>query len=470
MRRSAPYSPVPGIGAAARRRRPEVGSGVRVSRRPEGALGALGLAVLLVTACGAPPEGPGGTAGAKRPAGPVKLLETPAPSGALAPELSLVRGDPFLSWIETGGGGRREVRFTRLRTPPTAGPGGVLQPVETVTISPGGDPDDGGSELFANWADRPGAVQGGDGPGGPAYAWWLAKNGSGPYAYAVHVVRSADGGSSWEPLGLLHDDDSPTEHGFVTMIPEGPGVRAFWLDGRATARGEPMALRTVRITDRIERETEEVLDTSVCDCCNTAALATDSGPLVVYRDRTAGEVRDHSAVRRTADGWSDPYPVHRDGWEIAACPVNGPAVGRSGNTLWVAWFTAAPVEGRPAPRVLAAASTDGGRTFGEPVLVDGDGPMGRLDLAVDGTGRAIVSWLGRTGEGEAVIRLRRLVHGRGAGAPLEVARAAGSRASGVPRLLAWGDRLLVAWVEPEEDSPAGAIRLASLPASAVPAP
>ncbi|MFP3941561.1 MAG: hypothetical protein ACLF0P_14785, partial [Thermoanaerobaculia bacterium] len=158
------------------------------------------------------------------------------------------------------------------------------------------------------------------------------------------------------------------------------------------------------------------------------------------------------------------------GWEIAACPVNGPAVGRSGNTLWAAWFTAAPVDGRPAPRVLAAASTDGGRTFGEPVLVDGDGPLGRLDLAVDGTGRAIVSWLGRTGEGEAVIRLRRLVPGRGAGEPLEVARAAGSRASGVPRLLAWSDRLLVAWVEPEEDSPAGAIRLASLPASAVPAP
>lgn len=437
-----------------------------------------GLVLLLAAGCGAPPDASDGApagavpspAGSGNGAGSVRLLQSPAPSGALAPELSLVGGDPFLSWIETGRRGDQVVRFTRLRTAPTAGPEGALLPVETVTITPGDAPGDEGAELFANWADRPGAVQGGGGPGGPVYAWWLAKNGPGPYAYAVQVIRSADGGVSWEPLGLLHDDDSPTEHGFVTMIPEGPGVRAFWLDGRATARGEPMALRTVRITDRIERETEEVLDTSVCDCCNTSAVATEAGPLVVYRDRTAGEVRDHSVVRRTEGGWSDPALVHRDGWEIAACPVNGPATGRSGDTLWVAWFTAGPVDGRPAPRVLAAASTDGGRSFGDPILVDGEGPLGRLDLAVDGTGRAVVSWLGRTEEGDAVIRLRRLVPGRGAGAPMEVARAAGSRASGVPRLLAWGDRLLVAWVEPEEDSPAGAIRLASLPASTVPAP
>lgn len=400
----------------------------------------------------------------------MELLQTPAPSGALAPELSLVGGDPLLSWIEAGRGDRRVVRFSRLRVPPTAGSGGVLQPMETVTVSPGDGPDGGGAELFANWADRPGAVQGGSGTGGPVYAWWLAKNGPGPYAYTVHVVRSADGGSSWEPLGLLHDDDSPTEHGFVSMVPEGPGVRAFWLDGRATTRGEPMALRTVRITDRVERETEEVLDASVCDCCNTAALTTESGAVVVYRDRTAAEVRDHSAVRWTEDGWSDPDPVHQDGWEIAACPVNGPAVGRSGDTVWVAWFTAADADGRPKPRVLAAASKDEGRSFGEPILVDGEGPLGRLDLAVDGTGRAVVSWLGRTDEGEGVIRLRRLVPGRGAGETLEVARAAGSRASGVPRILAWQDRLLVAWVEPEEDSPAGAVRLASLPADAVPSP
>jgi hypothetical protein len=48
-----------------------------------------------------------------------------------------------------------------------------------------------------------------------------------------------------------------------------------------------------------------------------------------------------------------------------------------------------------------------------------------------------------------------------------------SRSSGVPRLLAYpseadGERLLVAWVEPAEGAREGAIRLATLPAAAVP--
>lgn len=327
-------------------------------------------------------------------------------------------------------------------------------------------------------------VQGGDGPHGPLYAWWLAQLGEGAYAYGVHLARSADGGVTWEPLGLLHDDVSPTEHGFVTLLPEGPGVRAVWLDGRATARGEPMTIRSALVTDRVDHDGAEVVDASVCDCCNTAAVGTSAGPLVLYRDRTAGEVRDVWAARRTGEGWSEPFPVHRDGWEIAACPVNGPAVARhagaAGETVWAAWFTAAPVEagGRGSrPRVLAALSRDGGRTFGAPLTVDDDGPLGRLDLAVDGAaGEAIVSWLDATSEGEAAIRLRRITADGRLGPVLDLARSGSSRASGVPRLLAYpaeegGERLLVAWVEPGENpSAGGAVRLASVPIEAVPSP
>jgi hypothetical protein len=323
-------------------------------------------------------------------------------------------------------------------------------------------------------------VQGGNGPqggDGPLYAWWLAQLGEGVYSYGVHLARSADGGATWEPLGLLHDDGSPTEHGFVTLIPEGEGVRAFWLDGRATARGEPMTIRTALVTDRVEHDGAEVVDASVCDCCNTAAVHAAGGPLVLYRDRTAEEVRDVWAARRTGAGWSEPYPVHRDGWEIPACPVNGPAVGRYGTgaeeTLWAVWFTAARGS---HPRVLAALSRDGGASFGEPLTVDDDGPLGRLGLAIDAArGEAIVSWLDATTEGEAAVRLRRITADGRLGPVLDLARTGSSRASGVPRLLAYpaaegGERLLVAWVEPAEGARHGAVRLTSLPTSAVPAP
>ena len=32
--------------------------------------------------------------------------------------------------------------------------------------------------------------------------------------------------------------------------------------------------------------------------------------------------------------------VYNDGWKIAACPVNGPAVAANGKRVALAWFTA----------------------------------------------------------------------------------------------------------------------------------
>ena len=273
------------------------------------------------------------------------------------------------------------------------------------------------------------------------------------------------------------------------MVPEGDGVRAFWLDGRATVEGRPMTLRTARIGETVERETATRLDESVCDCCNTAAVVTADGPLVVYRDRTGDEIRDHRVVRFTDGAWSKPEVLAEDGWEIAACPVNGPAAAVSGDSVWVAWFTAAG----GVPRVLAARSTDGGRTFGPPLRISGDGadgatpPLGRIDLEADpsGSGDAFVSWLGTAegtdGERIAAVRVRRLTSTgdstESVGPVVELARTEGSRASGVPRMVAdpggaegGGDRLVFAWVEPGPPGGAesGSLRLAALPTAAVP--
>ncbi len=394
---------------------------------------------------------------------------------AIAPELTRVGGEPALTWTELlNEEGDKRVRFARL------GSG-----AEPVTLVESRAADEHG--LFANWADRPGVVQGG-GPDGALFAWWLAKSGDSTYAYSVHVARSDDLGATWRPLGLLHGDPTPAEHGFVSMVPEGDGVRAFWLDGRETVEGRPMTLRTVHVGERVERETEELLDESVCDCCNTAAVVTADGPLVVYRDRTGEEMRDHRAVRRIPDGWSAPYEVASDGWKIAACPVNGPAAAVAGDALWVAWFTAAGGEAR----VYAARSTDAGRTFSEPLRVDAaaaegaPAPLGRLALVADpdGAGDAFVSWLGTAdgadGKRVAVVRVRRLAAGPGGAVPamgpvVDVARTESSRASGVPRMLfdptSEGDRLLLAWVEPAADggAPGGSrLRLAALPTGAVP--
>jgi hypothetical protein len=154
-------------------------------------------------------------------------------------------------------------------------------------------------------------------------------------------------------------------------------------------------------------------------------------------------------VRSTPDGWTEPRPVAEDGWTIPGCPVNGPAVAASDVRVFVAWFTGAA--GQPAVR--AAASDDGGATFAPPILLDGDRPLGRVDVALTGE-TAWVTWLDRTTDGAAV-RLARLSLGGGAaalaGEPATLAATGDARSSGFPRTLALDDhRLLVTWVDTGE--------------------
>jgi hypothetical protein len=111
------------------------------------------------------------------------------------------------------------------------------------------------------------------------------------------------------------------------------------------------------------------IDDRVCECCPTAAVRTADGVLVAYRDRSENEVRNIGLTRFDGDEWSDPYLLHDDGWQINGCPVNGPALAADGNRVAAAWFTAP----NSRPRVQVAFSDDGGRQFGEPLVVDADG-------------------------------------------------------------------------------------------------
>lgn len=368
--------------------------------------------------------------------------DPPAVPGAMAPSLTPTADGLLLTWLEPASPRKHALRLSRYRDGRWSAP---------VTIAAGDD-------FFANWADFPAVAAA---PDGSLTAHWLAKTGSETYAYGIFLARSTDGGATWSPAGILHSDRLPTEHGFVSWIPEGQGLRAVWLDGREMLKEGPMTMRTGLAG---KAETEEVLDARVCDCCQTDAALTADGPIVAFRDRSEQEVRDISVVRKTASGWSAPAPVHQDNWQIPGCPVNGPAIAAAGRRVAVAWFTAAEPAG---PRVLLAFSEDGGKSFGKPVLIDGEKPPGRVDLQLDAKGDAIVSWLASMGEGGA-IRLRRVSPKGAAGMPMTVAATSAARSSGFPRTAISGDRLWLAWVEnaPGEGG-ASRVRVGSVPLSAI---
>lgn len=382
------------------------------------------LAALACSPQAGSPTVEGAAAEATRQEGGWTGIDPPAARGALAPRLSRLGERPLLSWLEPVAIDRQPGHRLVVSV---LGPDGWSQPSEVTR----------GSDLFANWADLPAVVEA---PDGSLVAHWLEKVATPPYAYHVRLSRSEDGGGSWEALGRLHGDDSPQEHGFVSWVVDQGALRAFWLDGAAMGRGEPMALHTA-LVDGAEVREETQLDERVCECCATAAASVAAGSVVVYRDRSETEVRDIAVARRTADGWSEPRRVREDDWVMPGCPVNGPAVATEGDRLAVGWFTAAG--GRP--RVLVALSEDGGAGFGEAIELDRDLPLGRVGVAPMPGGVA-VSWLA-TRNGRAQLRLQAVSWDGTLGDPVTVAETGSGRTSGFPRL-AWADEgLVVVWVE-----------------------
>jgi len=403
------------------------------------------VAVLLVAACA-------GETGTDRGVG-VEVVDPPAGVGAMAPGLVGDGEGALLSWLEPVGAGHR-LRVARFD-------GEGWGDARTVREGEG---------FFANWADTPSVVVEAD---GRWLAHWLERLGDGAYAYGVWVAWSEDAGGSWAEPVWLHDDVSATEHGFVSLVPGAGGTLAVWLDGRAMAGGGAMSLRAAAAGEA--PTAGEVLDARVCECCATAAVATPEGVVVAYRDRSEDEVRDISLVRGGARGWGEPYALAADGWRIPGCPVNGPALAADGRRVAAAWFTAAG----GGPRVRAALSEDGGASFGPPVEVAAEGTVGRVGVALEPEGSAVVSWIGAfdgdggersDGAGEestphGAVWLRRVSSDGAAGEPLPVAATSTARASGFPRLLVRGDEVWLAWVETGEPA---RLRFARLPRGAIP--
>ena len=372
----------------------------------------------------------------------------PAPAGAAQPQLARAPdGDLLLSWVERREGGGHRFRFAR-------------HDAATGWDAPRTIAE--GTDWFVNWADVPMLQALGD---GSLWAHLLVKNGAATYAYDVRLFRSADGGASWQALGPVHDDGTPTEHGFVAMWPQSRDTLGIaWLDGRRTAGGghgaDPhggheahagaMTLRTA-LFDAAGKRADAELDASTCDCCSTDAAMTARGPLLVYRDRTAGEVRDIAASRFDGQRWQLPAPVHADGWVMPGCPVNGPAVAADGDQAWVAWYT----EAGGVPVLRLARSDDAGDRFGPPMdIVRGARLLGRVDLAAD----ADATWLAwlEESQGQQSIWASRLDRRTGlqtwTGRVAEIAGR--GRATGFPRLQLRDGVAYLAWTVAEDGRPA----------------
>lgn len=388
----------------------------------------LAVLLLILAGCAAQEsDGPGVLDGPISLSLDIQGMVVPADTLSGEPYLISNNGEVHLSWLDRTDTGAA-MRLAKMN-------GGSWGLVGTIAE---------GDRWFVNWADVPSIVSNGD----EMWAHWLKYNGEGRYSYGVRVSRSTDGGHTWEAPIWLHDDTSPVEHGFGAMAAVGGDVHAVWLDGRKWAEG--VHEMTVRARALGENPGPEfMIDGRTCDCCPNAMVALgDDGLIMAYRNRSETEVRDIYVARMVNGAWEEPKAVHEDGWEIAACPVNGPALASSNETVAIAWFTAPNDE----PQVNVAFSDDSGETFGAPIRMDTGAAIGRVDVVLLDDGTAVASWIQgdpATGVSEAGITARRVAPDGRQSEPVTVVPTSASRASGYPRMVRDGESLVFAWTGTE---------------------
>ena len=371
-----------------------------------------------------------------------KITEVGNPSASNSGEVSIVVSPDeqlYLSWIEERDSLESALHISTLDND-------IFQESDQI-IS--------GHDWFINWADFPAIAFIGQTPS--LFAHWLKMSDSGTYDYDIHYAIKANDESDWQEHGALHNDGVAAEHGFVSSCTVDESLLAVWLDGRQTkseidaaataspvhnhGHGGDMSLRSAlidqqgHVTERLE------IDAKVCDCCQTDVVLSDCGPIAVYRDKSDAGIRDIFYSHLDNGTWSAPQPVHRDGWKIEGCPVNGPRIASSAGLLAVAWYT----ESGGFRKTLLSTSTDCGQTFRKPVILSHDSvAMGRVDIQISQDQHIFISYM-EEDVGNANIWIAKCDAEGTLLYKAIVGRNKKSRKSGFPRMAIYGNKVYLAY-------------------------
>lgn len=355
----------------------------------------------------------------------VQLMKSPAEEGSSLPFLFSNTNKTLLSWVEKVGDSLTIFKYAELVNGSWQSPQEILR----------------GSDWFVNWADYPMIAEN----NGSLWSHVLKKSTLGTYSYDVKMNMLTKGQDEWKTNMDLHTDGTPTEHGFVTVIPYKDDFFVNWLDGRNTEENETgergaMTLRAAEVRANGQVVSEHQLDASTCDCCQTTAAITTNGPVVIYRDRSEEEVRDINIVRQIDGKWTEPKPVHSDDWQIKGCPVNGPKAAAIENSLVVAWFTSALQKSK----VQLAFSHDGGANFYDPVRIDEAGALGRVDVLLIDKKTAIVSWM-ESQDKQTKLKAVKVSESGKKFTPLTITTLDASRNTGFPQMELVNNTVYFAW-------------------------
>lgn len=274
-------------------------------------------------------------------------------------------GTAYVAWVEHGRAGEADVWLARFD--------GAGQPLtRRVRVNP----EPGGATA---WFGDPPTVA--VAPDGTVYVGWTARAVGGVHASTLELSASRDGGQSVAAPVRVNDDDVPGVHGLhsLAVAPDGR-VCVAWLDERNVAP-PPQVHAPATSGHHLAESNRDVffafsadggrsfspnrrVAAAACPCCKTSVVAgTDGRVYVGWRQVLPGDYR-HVAVTASADGGRTFAPavvVSDDRWQLAGCPVSGPALSiEADGALRVLWYSAGEAG---AVGLYWSESRDGGRTF-----------------------------------------------------------------------------------------------------------
>ena len=266
----------------------------------------------------------------------------------------------------------------------------------------------------------------------------------------VFYSQSTDGGATFAPPNAITPDLESQRFEAIGFDPSGV-LFAAWLDKRkrADARAKGEAYTGASLAFAWSKDAGATISDAriakdrTCECCRLGlAFAGPGRPVLLFRNIFGDTVRDH-AVTTFADP-TTPGPIHRvsvDDWDIDACPHHGPSLALGGDgTYHATWFTL----GRARQGLFYARSTDGGRTFSEPM------PIGRAEqspsrpFVLAHGGSAWIVWKEFDGERTTVEMMASHDAGRTWSEPTAVAGT--TDASDHPLLVGSGTRVFLSWM------------------------